>query len=78
MKTAISIPDDLYEAAEAAARRLGLSRSRFFAQAVAAYLQRESARDITKRLDEVHADAAIGVDPALARWQRASLPQEDW
>lgn len=40
MKTAISIPDELFHEVEQCARRLKVSRSRFFAEAVREYLAR--------------------------------------
>ena len=44
MKTAVSLPDDLFRLAEAAARRLGVSRSELYANAIAEYLDRETAK----------------------------------
>jgi metal-responsive CopG/Arc/MetJ family transcriptional regulator len=38
MKTAISLPDDTYRRADRAAKRLGLSRSEFFARAAENWL----------------------------------------
>jgi metal-responsive CopG/Arc/MetJ family transcriptional regulator len=77
MKTAISIPDDLFRAAERAAKRLGLSRSEFYQRAVANFLERQSDTLVTDALNVVHGSGA-GVDPVLDRMQRASLPREDW
>jgi predicted transcriptional regulator len=45
MKTAISIPDDLFREVEACSRRLKVSRSRFFASAAREYLARHGASD---------------------------------
>jgi predicted transcriptional regulator len=75
MKTAISIPDSLFEAAEALAHRLGISRSELYRRAVAAYLKRTSREAVTSALDEVYgADAEAGLlDPAVAWLQGASL-----
>jgi metal-responsive CopG/Arc/MetJ family transcriptional regulator len=39
MKTSISIPDRIYHAAERAAKREKVSRSRIYAQALEAYLK---------------------------------------
>jgi metal-responsive CopG/Arc/MetJ family transcriptional regulator len=47
MKTAISIPDELFSAAEEAARRMAVSRSEFYAKAVEAYLRESDSREIT-------------------------------
>ena len=78
MKTAISIPDDLFTAAEATARRLGISRSRLYAEAVRVYLRSHGSRGVTDLLDEVYADTSSRLDPELERMQSASLPEDDW
>lgn len=41
MKTAVSMPDDLFHLAEAAARRLRVSRSELYANAITEYLNRQ-------------------------------------
>jgi metal-responsive CopG/Arc/MetJ family transcriptional regulator len=79
MKTAISIPDDLFQAAERAAKHLGLSRSELFQRAVAAFLERQSETLVTDALNEIYQSEEPSVlDPVLERMQRASLPREDW
>lgn len=79
MKTAISIPDDLFAAADRLARRLGMSRSQLYRTALAAYLEHHDEDEITARLDQVHGRAEpVTLDPVLERLQRASLPLEDW
>ena len=44
MKTAISIPDDVFEVAERLARRTKKSRSRLFSDAIGEYVARHAAR----------------------------------
>ena len=44
MKTAVSIPDDLFAAAEKAAKRRGCTRSGLYAEALTAFLAREQPR----------------------------------
>jgi metal-responsive CopG/Arc/MetJ family transcriptional regulator len=39
LKTAISIPDNLFEAADKVARRLGISRSELYQRAIARFLE---------------------------------------
>ncbi len=80
MKTAISIPTPLFEAAEALARHLGKSRSQLYAEALQAFLDQRCARSITERLNEIY-DAEPGLaemDPVLKRMQYRSLPKEEW
>ena len=79
MKTAISIPDELFLAADRAARQLGISRSEFYQRAVSSYLERRREGLVTDALNAVYeTEGSSGVDPALARMQRSSLPKEDW
>lgn len=80
MKTAISIPDPLFEAAERLARRRGTSRSQLYAEALAAYLERHQEDDVTERLNAIYgADPELSkLDPVLEQMQYRSLPKEDW
>lgn len=78
MKTAISIPDDLFEAAEKLAKRLSLSRSELYATAVAAYLASRGGQDVTEQLDSIYESETSSVDPVLAKLQIISVPREDW
>jgi metal-responsive CopG/Arc/MetJ family transcriptional regulator len=78
MKTAISIPDPLFNAAEEAARRLDISRSELFARALEEYLAARREDDVTRRLNEVYTEEPAQIDPVLAQMQFASLPPESW
>jgi len=51
MKTAVSVPDDLFRLAETPTRRLRISRSQLFATALAEYLERQRTSVITVRLN---------------------------
>lgn len=73
MKTAISLPDALFEAAEALAERLGVSRSQLYARAVEEYLAKHRDQDITARLNDVYGEEDSGLDPALHRSQARSV-----
>jgi len=53
MKTAVSIPQDIYEAADRTAKRLGISRSQLYAQAVAAFIAEQGDDEITAKLNEL-------------------------
>ena len=80
MKTAISIPDPLFEAVERLAVRLRISRSQLFQRAVKAFLQSHRYTEITESLNHVYgsSDDHSKVDPLLEEFQLASLPKEDW
>ena len=78
MKTAISLPNELFAAADALAGRLGMSRSELYATAVAEFLAKHDSRDITARLEEVYAAEPSTLDPDLKRAQRRLFTSERW
>jgi hypothetical protein len=78
MKTAISIPDPLFQAANALAARLGVSRSELIARAVSSYVVQHDDSAVTRRLDEIYAVAGAQPDPALVRAQARLLRDEGW
>jgi metal-responsive CopG/Arc/MetJ family transcriptional regulator len=54
MKTAISLPDTLFDRAEQTAQYMGVSRSRLFANALEEYIARHDGEKITQKLNEVY------------------------
>jgi hypothetical protein len=80
MKTAISIPDSLFEEADRLAKARGWSRSELYSNAVTAYVNSERFSGVREKLDAVYGnneeDSAI--DPFLADAQARSLPKEKW
>ena len=80
MKTAISIPDSLFEAAERLAGRLGVSRSRLFQMAVEAFLDDHCDDGVTEALDGLYGPGGrkAEVDAILSTLQGASIAREDW
>jgi metal-responsive CopG/Arc/MetJ family transcriptional regulator len=78
MKTAISIPDPIFHAAESLAKRLGMSRSELFARALEAYLEAHKRDRVREALDAVYSQESSSLEDMLAHMQWASLPKEDW
>jgi metal-responsive CopG/Arc/MetJ family transcriptional regulator len=78
MKTAISLPDPVFEEAEALARQLGLSRSELYTKALKAYLRKYNRDQILNQLNQVYSEEYSELDPVLAKMQFMSLPNEDW
>lgn len=80
MKTAISIPDEVFEAAEQVARILGLSRSELYSTAVREFVERRRRDDVTAKLNEVYADDEQSslLDFRLEALQTHSFGKEDW
>jgi hypothetical protein len=80
MKTAISVPDEIFEEAERLARQRGMSRSELYAKAVAEYVKGERFLGVRERLDAVYGQhpSDSQLDPVLGEMQARSLPKEDW
>jgi metal-responsive CopG/Arc/MetJ family transcriptional regulator len=76
MKTAISLPDDLFRQAEAAAQRLRVSRSELYAKAIAEFLRGRQENAITERLNKVYSRREAKVDSGLHRAQLKSLKKD--
>ena len=78
VKTAISIPDPIFEAAEQLAEQLGISRSRLYAAAVERFVADHRVRDVTERLDAIFGEHPAEIDPLFVALQSAVLDGEDW
>jgi hypothetical protein len=78
MKTAVSMPDDLFRLAEATARRLKVSRSELYSKAIAEFLKSQTGNAITERLNAVYSQHPAKVDSGLHRAQLKSLEKDGW
>ncbi|MGV0035208.1 MAG: hypothetical protein ACNYPE_09660 [Candidatus Azotimanducaceae bacterium WSBS_2022_MAG_OTU7] len=78
MKTAISIPDEVFNAAESTAKRLGMSRSQLYANAVREYIEVHLSGQITEKLDQVYGSESESLDPNIAKMQLNTLKQDKW
>ena len=78
MKTAISIPDDVFEAADRTARKLGVSRSELYATAVHEFIERHRVEDVTSKLNEVYGSTKSDLDDQLRKMQSRVLAKENW
>lgn len=78
MKTAISIANPIFEAAERLAKRLGMSRSELYSRAIAAYLEEHRQEGITDILNAIYTEETAALDPVVQHLQFASLPKDEW
>ncbi len=78
MKTAISIPDTVYEHAEELARRLGKSRSQLYSEAVAEYVARHDPEAMTEDMNRVCDEVDIHPDPAWSEAANRILERTEW
>jgi hypothetical protein len=82
MKTAISIPDDLFFSAENTAKKLGIPRSQLFAKALEEFIQNHSKVKITDKLNEVYTNSVNKYDSSISNVSvanlRKSLKNDSW
>jgi metal-responsive CopG/Arc/MetJ family transcriptional regulator len=80
MKTAVSIPDRVYQSAEKLAARLGVSRSELYSRALASLLEQHRDDVVTAQLNEVYGEAGevSALERDVAILQSKSLAQEKW
>lgn len=80
MKTAISIPDRIFESAEKLAARLGVSRSEPYARAVASLVEQHRDDLVTEKLNKIYGidGEASSLDPELVSIQTGILGAEKW
>jgi len=78
MKTAISIPDRLFDAADQYAKNHGLSRSKLYAKAMEQYLDQHPADHITDELNKVYRGDNSNLDSVTSSLQSHSIEQEKW
>ena len=78
MKTAVSIPDPVFRAADRLAKRLHMSRSRLYAVAVERFVQSNEDAAITSKLNEALASETSDLDAVLASIQSRSVSRDEW
>jgi hypothetical protein len=78
MKTAISLPDDVFRDAERYAKRANKSRSQVFSEAVSEYLARRSTDAVTESLNTVVDSLGPKADMFASKAAKAALKRVEW
>ena len=78
MKTAVSLPDEVFRAAERQARRTRKSRSQLYAEALSEYLARHAPDEVTAAMDAVVEKVAEPADRFVATAARRVLERTEW
>jgi predicted transcriptional regulator len=78
MKTAVSIPDDVFRQAERLAHRMKKSRSELFSNALAEYVARHAPDHVTEAMDKVCADVGLERDEFTSAASRRVLEKVEW
>ena len=79
MKTAVSIPEDVFAAAERLAKRTKRSRSEIYATAVREYIVRHSGDEVTEAMNSALGEIGeTGVDRFVLLGARKTLENVEW
>lgn len=78
MKTAVSIPDQVFRGAEKLARRTKRSRSQLFSDALKEYLARHTSEEITEAMDQVCDELGAPTDEFVSSAARRLLRRSEW
>lgn len=76
MKIAVSIPDDVFQAAEELAAQERCSRSSLYTRALRQLLAEARYDEITERLNEVYSTESSALDPVLQALQARALSRD--
>ncbi|MGZ8845355.1 MAG: ribbon-helix-helix protein, CopG family [Pyrinomonadaceae bacterium] len=78
MKTAVSVPDEVFAKAERLARRMKKSRSELFSNALAEYIARHAPDHVTETMNQVCTEIGVEADPFVAAASRQILERTEW
>jgi len=78
MKTAVSIPDEVYQGAERLARQSKKSRSRLYGDALKEYLARHAPDEVTEAMNRACAEVCETHDPFVSSAARRALERSEW
>lgn len=78
MKTAVSIPDEVFTKVERLARRVRKSRSEVFSAALREYVARHAPDEVTDAMDRVCEQVQDQADPFLHTAGRRVLEGTEW
>ncbi|CBE68538.1 MAG: ribbon-helix-helix protein, CopG family [Candidatus Methylomirabilis oxygeniifera] len=79
MKTAVSVPDEIFKRAERLAKRARMSRSRLFSEALREYVARHAPEEVTEAMDRVCVELGDATaDEFTAAAARQTLERSEW
>ena len=78
MKTAISVPEDVFQLSEKLAKKLKISRSAVFAMGVKKLAEEHDDNEIIAQINRVCEKVDTSLDPAVRQYQNRMLRREKW
>jgi predicted transcriptional regulator len=78
MKTAVSVPDELFDRVDRLAQRTRRSRSEVYSAALREYVARHDTDEITEALDRLAVEGQSSADRFVTEAARRRLETSDW
>ncbi len=78
MKTAISVPSDVFQLSEKLAKKLKVSRSAIFAMGVKKLAEEHDEDEIIAQINRVCEKVDTSLDPTVRQYQNRILQREKW
>ena len=78
MKTAVSVPDPIFEKAERLARKMKKSRSQLYSDALSEYVARHTPDEITEKMNELCDELGATQDDFVAHAAQGTLRDVEW
>jgi len=78
MKTAISVPNDVFQLSEKLAKKLKVSRSAIFAMGVRKLAEEHDEDEIIAQINRVCEKVDTSLDPTVRQYQNRILQREKW
>jgi predicted transcriptional regulator len=78
MKTAVSVPDELFDRVDRLAQRTRRSRSEVYSAALREYVARHDTDEITEALDRLAVEGQSSADRFVTEAARQRLETSDW
>ena len=78
MKTAVSIPDEVFRQADRLAKRMNTSRSEVYSRALREYIARHGKNQVTEMMDRVVEEVGAVSDEFVATASAERLEETEW
>jgi metal-responsive CopG/Arc/MetJ family transcriptional regulator len=78
MKTAVSIPDEIFEKADQLARKVRKSRSQLYSDAVREYVAKHATESVTEAMNRICEELGDTKDPLISSASRRTLARSEW
>ena len=78
MKTAISVPDDVFELSERLAKKLKVSRSQVYAMGIRKLAEENDKKALVAKINKVCEEVDTSLSPFWKEMQSRALPKDEW